>query len=75
MYSADNGLPANSEIEVLADQFAESVPEKLFSHAAIQGYLLQHPDAPESTLKNVGSLVRGEQGSSQSPDVKTGKLS
>lgn len=39
-------LIAGQSLESLAERFAESVPEKTLSLAALQGYLLQYKSSP-----------------------------
>lgn len=49
-----NVLPLSAEIESIAAQFAERVPEDAFTPAEIQGFLLTRKKEPWRALKEVG---------------------
>jgi chaperone BCS1 len=38
----------------MAQQFADALPDKVFSPAEIQGYLLMHKTEPEKAIEEVG---------------------
>lgn len=48
------------ELDVLAKQFAECIPEREFSMAAIQGLLMQYKTRPRSAVEEVNIWVESE---------------
>jgi len=48
------------ELDVLVEQFRESVPEREFSMAALQGYLLMHKNQPHRAVECAGKWVEEE---------------
>jgi len=48
------------ELDILMEQFRESIPEREFSMAALQGYLLLHKNQPHRAVKCAGKWVEGE---------------
>jgi len=48
------------ELELLMEQFRELVPEREFSMAALQGYLLTHKNQPRRAVECVGKWVEEE---------------
>jgi chaperone BCS1 len=44
-------------VELLAQEFADRVPELKFSPAEILSFLLKHRKSPEETIDNVGQLI------------------
>lgn len=48
------------ELDILVDRFRESVPEREFSMAALQGYLLLHKNQPHRAVECVGKWVGEE---------------
>ena len=40
-------------VDAMAEDFASRLPEKIFSHAEIQGFLISHKDAPRAALRAV----------------------
>ncbi|KIY49946.1 P-loop containing nucleoside triphosphate hydrolase protein, partial [Fistulina hepatica ATCC 64428] len=47
----------SNDAECLAKQFASAIPERMFSMAALQGYLLQHIGSPHVAAHGVGEWV------------------
>ena len=60
------------ELDVLVDRFRESVPEREFSMAALQGYLLMHKNQPHRAVECAGRWVEEElaKRESRQPPVK-----
>ena len=48
------------ELDVLVEQFRELVPEREFSMAALQGYLLMHKNQPHRAVECAGKWVEEE---------------
>jgi len=48
------------ELDVLVERFRELVPEREFSMAALQGYLLMHKNQPHRAVEYVGKWVQEE---------------
>jgi chaperone BCS1 len=48
------------ELDVLMERFRESVPEREFSMAALQGYLLMHKNQPYRAVECAGKWVEEE---------------
>ncbi|EGS17913.1 uncharacterized protein CTHT_0072730 [Thermochaetoides thermophila DSM 1495] len=52
-------IPAE-ELEQLAQEFSQHIPPQTFTHAQLQGYLLNCRDSPREVLKNIESWVKEE---------------
>jgi hypothetical protein len=61
---------SDSDISVLADNFASQLPELEFSTAQIQGYLLGHRLSPKTAAANVSDWVLGERADRQREEVQ-----
>ena len=48
------------ELDVLVERFREAIPEREFSMAALQGYLLMHKDQPQRAVECAGKWVEEE---------------
>ena len=48
------------ELDILLEQFRELIPEREFSMAALQGYLLLHKNQPHRAVESAGKWVEGE---------------
>lgn len=48
------------ELDIFVERFKESIPERVFSMAALQGYLLLHKNQPHRAVECVGSWVGEE---------------
>ena len=46
-----------SEIEAMAEEFAQRIPADVFTPAEIQGYLLRHKKDPQAVLDNAQELI------------------
>ncbi|KAL1748772.1 P-loop containing nucleoside triphosphate hydrolase protein [Schizophyllum fasciatum] len=46
--------------DALATRFAEAVPEREYSMASLQGYLMQYKVSPEDAVKNVDDWVKAQ---------------
>jgi len=51
---------ASEELDVLAGQFKELIPEREFSMDALQGYLMMYKDQPRRAVECAGKWVREE---------------
>ena len=51
---------AIAEVEKLADEFADAIPEREFSMASLQGYLMGYKVAPVAAVKNAAIWVTKE---------------
>jgi chaperone BCS1 len=49
-----SGASEEDRLEVMAEQFANALPDKMFSPAEIQGFLLLHKREPRTALEGVG---------------------
>jgi chaperone BCS1 len=56
--SVNGTTDEDTDLEVLAGEFASSIPEKKFSLAALQGYLLQYKRKPAAACENAASWAR-----------------
>lgn len=64
------------ELDVLMERFRESIPERGFSMAALQGYLLLHKDQPYRAIERAGDWVEEEmtKGETGRPLERKGQL-
>ncbi|KAK1218792.1 hypothetical protein PQX77_018502 [Marasmius sp. AFHP31] len=51
---------SKSQLEKLATEFAEAIPEREISMASLQGYLMVYKIRPENAVKDVPAWVEGE---------------
>ncbi|KAJ3276920.1 hypothetical protein HK104_003582 [Borealophlyctis nickersoniae] len=49
----------DDELEELATRFAEAIPERKFSMAKVQGFLMKFKGEPAEAVRRVGELVEG----------------
>ena len=61
------------ELEVLVGRFRELVPEREFSMAALQGYLLTHKNQPHRAVECAGKWVEEEMAKRESRKSSAGK--
>ncbi|KAI1302720.1 P-loop containing nucleoside triphosphate hydrolase protein [Xylaria venustula] len=51
----------DEELQVLAQKFAECIPDKVFTPAQLQGYLLKHLHSAATAVENIADWVVDEQ--------------
>ncbi|KAM0344123.1 hypothetical protein ACHAPU_007844 [Fusarium lateritium] len=68
--SSEKALVTTDSIDALAEEFAEKVPELMFSPAALQGYLLMYQDDPLGAVNAVDGWVDEQQHAKQT-EVET----
>ncbi|EPQ51524.1 P-loop containing nucleoside triphosphate hydrolase protein, partial [Gloeophyllum trabeum ATCC 11539] len=61
----------DTELEDLAAQFAEKVPEGRFSMASLQGYLMMYKTCPREAVEQVGRWVEEEERETKKGRVET----
>ncbi|KAI9204308.1 BCS1 N terminal-domain-containing protein [Polychytrium aggregatum] len=49
----------SSEIMELSIEFARGIPDRTYSMAQLQGYLMRYKNNPQLAVQNVGELIRG----------------
>jgi len=54
------------ELDVLVERFRELIPERVFSMAALQGYLMMHKNQPRQAAECAGKWVREEMANMES---------
>ena len=54
------------ELDVLVERFRELIPERVFSMAALQGYLMMHKNQPRQAVECAGKWVREEMANMES---------
>ncbi|KAF9466132.1 P-loop containing nucleoside triphosphate hydrolase protein [Collybia nuda] len=59
---------SRSQVTKLANQFAENIPERTFSMASLQGYLMAYKTRPLDAVKDVAAWVAKERLSNANPE-------
>lgn len=50
-------LEKTAHLQLLADEYANAIPENRYPVAILQGYLMQYKDSPEQAAKNIGDWI------------------
>ncbi len=56
--------PAVSELEVLAANFSEGIPDRTYSMATLQGHLMAFRESPDKAVTEIGRLSQAAEGAS-----------
>lgn len=70
-HRGDTPLPSKRKVLELADRFCASIPEREFSMASLQGYLMCYKTRPVEAADNVAAWVASERKSREEKREKT----